>query len=145
MQVLCLMAYIFLLRAPSEAIPCARGATEPVGGAQSCNCAAGDELRLRLASRTTAPSVTKLVRGCWGAKQLETCPVHVLGKVAATRARGTKSYPSLTPGRAPRSLRRMLAVPSVFDAQLYRARDLRRGHAQVRAARPPAPSARGRV
>ena len=135
-QVLCLLAYIFLLRVPSEAIPCVWGATEPVDGVQSCLYVAGDELRLRLASRKNVPSGTELVRGCWCAKQPATCPVHVLGKLAATRARGHKLFPGLTPGRALRSLRRILTMLSVSEAQLYRTHDLRRGHAQARAPRP---------
>eukprot|EP00959_Pyramimonas_sp_CCMP1952_P305380 6390631-Pyramimonas_sp.AAC.1 len=65
------MADIFLLRAPSEATPCARGAHEPADGAQSCPRVSVDELRLRLDSRGNAPSGTELARGCGRA-----CPAH---------------------------------------------------------------------
>lgn len=96
-----------LLRVSSEASPCVRSATEPMRGKQYCLYVAGDALQLRLPSRKNMPSGTELVRGCWCAKQPETCPVHVLAKLAARRERGARLFPSLTPGKALRSLGRI--------------------------------------
>ena len=56
-----LLAYAFLLRLPSEALPAAVGR----GGGQSSLYREGDNLVLELKRRKNKPCGSKLVRSCW--------------------------------------------------------------------------------
>ena len=69
-----LLAYAFLLRLPSEALPAVAGKS----GGQSSLYREGETLVLELRRRKNKPNGSKLVRGCW-CKQSQ---VH--GSVACT-------------------------------------------------------------
>ena len=108
-----LIAYCFLLRLPSEALPIQAGR----GCAGAALYLHGDELVLCLRRRYSAvcsavccayamvprknkPAGSKLLRKCWciagDAESLETCPVHVVGKLLESVADGTFLFEGIT-------------------------------------------------
>ena len=129
-----LLAYVFLLRVPSEGLPCIWSGDRPFHAAHSSLYLADGKLCLRLACRKNAPEPTTLVRGCWCSSERScTCPVHVLAPRAERAARGVggRLFPELTAAGALATLRRALGILRVPDARLYRTHDFRRGHAQA--------------
>lgn len=123
--VLYLLAYVFLLRLPSEALPAVAGK----GGGQSSLYREGDTLVLELARRKNKPRGSRLVRKCWCGESRATCPVHVIGPWLDTHPTGTPLFPDISPARALGMLRDMLATVGVEGHSEYRTHDLRRGHA----------------
>lgn len=120
-----LMAYVFLLRVPSEAIPATAGGT----GASSL-VREGSFLVLRLARRKNRPAGSRLARGCWCKVCRRTCPLHVLGPILEGRKQGVRLFPGVTAGRALCVLREMLVALGVSGAEEFRTHDFRRGHAK---------------
>ena len=79
--------------------------------------------------RKNKPTGSKLIRKCWCAQSVETCPVHVLGKTVEAAPHGHKLFTGLNAGAALRVIRQVLEALQVKDANLYRTHDFRRGHA----------------
>ena len=74
-----LLAYTFLLRVPSEALPAIRGKVDSAE-AQSVIEPRDDSIVLKLRRRKNKPEGSLLTRTCWCSKSPEVCPVHVLGR-----------------------------------------------------------------
>ena len=126
-----LMTYAFLLRLPSEALPMVVAGGAEQAQAKSVVSIDWDkgELVLELKRRKNKENGSRLVRTCWCKECPNTCPVHVLGKYVSDAAPGAVLFAGISPANTLDTLRRMLAVLKVEQAELYRTHDLRRGHA----------------
>ena len=125
--VLFALAYIFLLRLPSEALPMVLGPSSD-NDKQSVLHVLPEELILYLKRRKNQPFGGKLVRRCWCRTSRSTCPVHVFGRSMRNMSPGTEFFPNISAGNALSVLRHILMQINVSSAQLYRTHDLRRGH-----------------
>jgi integrase len=119
-----LLAYCFLLRVPSEAIPVRAREGD------CCLRLEGDELVLVLKRRKNKPNGSRLVRSCWCSESRTTCPVHVLGPALQRCGDGEMLFPGITAGSALSVLRSMLQLLGVPKAGQFRTHDFRRGHAK---------------
>ncbi len=129
------LAYAFLLRVPSEALPCLYGGRTFYPGAQSSICFSEDgKVGLRLARRKNRPRGSTLWRGCWCQKSATTCPVHVLARACMDLVPGQALFPGWQPANVLVKLRVALGRLNVPRAKEYRTHDFRRGHAQDLAA-----------
>ena len=122
---LCLFAYAFLLRVPSEALPVTAG-----GSGHSVLVRCGDMLILTLTRRNNKPEGSMMERGCWCKECKETCPLHVLGPFLAKFPPGCRVFGDVTPASTLNTLRRVMAKMNAPRAAEYRTHDLRRGHAK---------------
>ena len=131
-----LFTYVFLLRLPSEALPCTVGGAAFESDSQTLVWLGGDELHLRLQRRKNMPEGSQISRRCWCKSDCATCPVHVLGKFFAELPPGSQPFDRITPALALRALKAALALlpDTRKDASLYRCHVFRRGHAQDLAA-----------
>ena len=119
-----LLAYAFLLRVPSEAIPVMAGSGE------CCLELEGSQLVLCLKRRKNRPGGSRLVRSCWCSESASTCPVHMLGPMLASTEKGKPLFPGISAWEALRTLRKMLSDIGLPKAEQYRLHDFRRGHAK---------------
>ena len=124
-----LMAYVFLLRLPSEALPAVAACAEGQVESQSVVSIAGDELVLVLKRRKNKAGGSRLVRKCWCKQCTRTCPIHVLGKFVQGSPHGSQLFSGITAASALTALRHMLKSLGVSGHEAYRTHDLRRGHA----------------
>ena len=124
------LAYIFLLRLPSEALPIVAGRDRDISGAKAVLSTVGDELVLTLRSRKNKLGGSRLVRGCWCKNHPSICPVHVFGKLVVETAEGQPLFPGITAARALAVLKCCLLALKIKDADRFRTQDLRRGHAK---------------
>ncbi len=124
-SLLFLMAYAFLLRVPSEAIPATAYGNGPCRLSRE-----GPYLVLHLDRRKNKPSGSRLVRGCWCKECPRTCPIHVLGPLLDATAPGELLFPEVTAASALHTLRSMLRVLGKDRWHEYRTHDFRRGHAK---------------
>ena len=122
---LCLFAYAFLLRVPSEALPVLAG-----GSGQSVLKREGKFLVLTLASRKNRPKGSRLERGCWCSECKDTCPLHVLGPYFAKFPVGARVFGEFNRNNALKKLREVMAGLNAPKASEYRTHDFRRGHAK---------------
>ena len=129
-QLVALMSYAFLLRVPSECLPCKLGGGTFREGDHSSLCFSGERVGLKLQSRKNKQSGSVLWRSCWCRVSCATCPVHAIGRAVAHLAPGSHLFPLLSAGQATRRLRECLASLDIKDAEEYRLHDFRRGHAQ---------------
>ena len=125
------VAYAFLLRVPSEAIPLRAGDPGVPAAWHAGLFIQGDEMRLRLRARKNRRQGSLLSRRCWCNESSATCPVHALGPWLARHRRGAPLFPLVTPAAALSELRRALRVLDVPDAAQYCTHDFRRGHAEA--------------
>jgi hypothetical protein len=134
-RALWILAYAFLLRVPSEALPCVYGGRSFHPGAQSSICFTDDgKVGLRLARRKNKPRGTTLWRLCWCRQSATTCPVHALARACEGMAPGQALFPGSRPADVLSQLRVCLGRLGVPRASEYRSHDFRRGHAQDMAA-----------
>ena len=125
-----LLAYTFLLRLPSEALPTVCSSTGKADSdSQTVLYLNGEVLCLRLKSRKNKLGGSLLERRCWCKSCTKTCPVHVLWPKLLSLGSGTKIFGDISPGKALTRLRCCLSEMAVPDAKHYRTHDLRRGHA----------------
>ena len=142
-----LMAYVCLLRLPSEALPMAAHAL-PSGSVAVPVLTVGDaEIAVWFPKRKNRLHPSTLKRKCWCRSCKASCPAHVLGAFFGGLAKGAQpfamfsagevqrglraiSFDLFSAGEALRELRLMLAALDVKDAGSYRTHDLRRGHAE---------------
>ena len=120
-----LLAYIFLLRLPSEALPATAGKDQ----GQASLYMEGQALTLVLKRRKNKPQGSKLVRTCWCNESPVTCPVHAFGPMLERCVPGQKLFEGITPAGALGVLRSILFHLGVQGHDMYRTHDLRRGHA----------------
>ena len=123
-----LLAYCFLLRLPSEALPAVACTVDGRRESQATLCIEGSVLVLYLRRRKNKPQGSRLVRSCWCSSSTVTCPLHVIGKFMAERP-GLPLFPGITSQSALVTLRECLASLATPSASDYRTHDLRRGHA----------------
>ena len=131
LAMLCLAAYVFLLRVPSEALLV--GAHECIGqnmGTTPVLNVHSEKLELTLPKRKHRLQPTTLFRSCWCAQCTATCPVHVLGKFFLELPSGAQPFVHMKPHVVMEGLRTLLEGFGVPNARLYRTHDLRRGHAE---------------
>ena len=127
---LCLTAYAFLLRLPSEALPIvvhSRLTTENRERPLLTMVDGSIRLELRRRKNRLTPSV--LVRSCWCKQCSATCPVHVLGAYVEALPAGAQPFGAYKPGSALAVLRKVLGELHIAEAGAYRTHDFRRGHA----------------
>ena len=134
-----LVAYVFLLRGPSEGIPLVIGRDGEAEqllapGAHSCLSFVGDDvaptLVLRLARRKNNAHGWVSRANCWCGKSAAAtacCPIHELGMTIARQA-GETPFLHISAGAALATLRRHLTALEVEGAESYRLHDFRRGH-----------------
>ena len=126
-----IVAYAFLLRVPSEAIPLRAGDPGVPAAWQAGLFVHGEEMRLRLRTRKNRRQGSLLSRRCWCADSSATCPVHALGPWLARHRRGEPLFPLVSSASALCELRRALRILGVPDAAQYCTHDFRRGHAEA--------------
>ncbi|CAK0890184.1 unnamed protein product, partial [Prorocentrum cordatum] len=130
-SMLFLFAYTFLLRVPSEALPAVRVADAGDAPCLQAALVLGEaELTLLLRRRKNRAQGSRLTRRCRCASCRATCPVHTLGPWVARCGLGRGLFGGISAAAALRTLREMLAALGVQGADLFRSRDLRRGHAE---------------
>ena len=128
LAMLFLVAYVFLLRLPSEALPMSAGGVGCAHGLHSVISLEGEELCLRLASRKNMSSGSVMRRSCWCKGCKTTCPVHSLWPFFLGLGVGAQPFVRFSPAFALKSLRGMLRRLAVPDSASYRTHDIRRGH-----------------
>ena len=122
---LCLFAYAFLLRMPSEALPA------KVGGSGKCVVTVeGEFLVVTLARRKNKEVQSRIERGCWCRECKETCPMHVLAPFFMSFPEGAQVFGEFTAPIALRTLRKVMSILQVPRAAEYKTHDFRRGHAK---------------
>ena len=121
-----LLAYCFLLRLPSEALPAAAGENS---GPSSLFMEDG-KLVLALQCRKNKLGGSRLVRGCWCKESKATCPLHRLGPLVENTPHGQPLFPGISAASALGVLREILFALGTEKAHEYRTHDFRRGHAQ---------------
>ena len=129
-----LVAYWFLLRVPSEALPMQKG----IAGGSLANSdvsvlslEADGRLRLQLASRKNKQGGSSLWRSCSCAACVKTCPVHVLWHEFFDKFDvGARPWADVSASVAREQLRATLRALRVPDAASYGTHDFRRGHAK---------------
>ena len=122
-----LASYVFMIRVPSEALLVAvhAGTGDAPVFHKHDDCV---EWFLPRRKNWSRPSVIR--RGCWCRSSPSTCPVHVMGAALGQLSAGTRPFACVSAADALSSLRRMLSLLSIPDAEQYRTHDLRRGHNQ---------------
>ena len=117
---LCLAAYTFLLRVPSEALPMQRGsASGECNEGQSVLVLEGDcHLVLRLKSRKNRPQGAVLRRSCTCVgRQDKLCPVHVLWReFFEPLAAGAQPWRHFSPRDVNLQIREVLRILQVCQA-----------------------------
>ena len=137
-----LVAYAFLLRLPSEALPMQLGGT---ASAHSVLKKEGEFVTLTLRRRKNKAVPSSITRGCWCNRSTRTCPLHRLGPLLEAAETGMQPFEGLTAARALGKMRDILEdlgrssthrsrvlhslLPGIDEAAAYRTHDLRRGHA----------------
>ena len=126
-----LVAYVFLLRLPSEALPIVVGGDgfDPEGE-QAVVSVDDTSITLRLRRRKNKLHGSLLHRGCWCKSDTSTCPVHRLGACFKRWPRGSRPFAQFSAARALTFLRCSLLALKIPEALAYRTHDLRRGHAR---------------
>ena len=132
-----LMAYAFLLRAPSELLPvvlgddgCKHDDRLPPN-VRSCLSMVGDKVRLQLARRKHKPHGSTMLWSCWCSSCRITCPMHGLAPLLRKPGVGGRSpFVHLSPGRVNADLRRRLKELGVVNADQFDTRCFRRGHCE---------------
>ena len=124
-----LLAYVFLLRLPSEALPVVSASVEGQVTSQSVITVTETEIVLNLKRRKNKSCGSRLIRRCWCKQSTRTCPIHVLGKFVQTSPHGSELFSGVTAAGALSALRFMLKSLGVAGHESYRTHDLRRGHA----------------
>ena len=126
-----LLAYTFLLRLPSEALPTVCSSNGKADSdSQTVLYFNGEVLCLQLKSRKNKLGGSLLERRCWCKSCPQTCPVHVLWPKLLSLGSGTKIFSGISPSKALTRLRCCLSEMTVPEAKYYRTHDLRRGHAK---------------
>ena len=125
------MAYAFLLRVPSEALPMmwvSRGQFDEAPNGQS-ECTIKDgKLFLRLKMRKNRRGGSIMSRGCWCEHCQITCPVHVAERLAGHKRAGEQWFAGVSADQARTALRDRLRGLGVKEAFSYGTHDFRRGH-----------------
>ena len=128
-----LLAYCFLLRVRSEALPIVLGSEATLGQRLSVPALlviTDHKVVLRLARRKNRRQETQIVRECVCAKSRSLCSVHMLRKTTHGVMPGDKLFAGLTEARALSMLRCRLHTIGVENSGNYKLHDFRRGHAQ---------------
>ena len=127
-----LLAYCFLLRVRSEALPTVLGSMESLNQplvVPALLVISDSQAVLRLAHRKNRRQESRLVRDCVCVKSRSLCCVHVLRKTTRGIAPGDRVFAGLG-SAALQMLRNRLQKIGVANASEFRLHDLRRGHAQ---------------
>ena len=132
MAMLCLFAYEFLSRVPSEALPVTIASEESQLDYHSAVWLNSQgQLCLRLKTRKNRQTSGSLLkRKCKCAGSCALCPVHTLWKYLAGFPVGSQPFASISAGNALVQLRTVLGRLGVPSAKLYCLKDFRRGHAK---------------
>ena len=125
------LAYTFLLRVPSEALPMVVGKSgQPCSEKSVLYLENDDTLVLELSSRKNKPQGSKLIRKCCCVKHPASCAVHLMKPLLDNAVLGTPIFRGITAADSVKTLRQLLFAVQIKDAGLYRPHDLRRGHAE---------------
>ena len=127
-----LLAYVFMLRLPSEALPVVRGCIGLANNSEYSSMVYidGEHLCLKLKRRKNKAGGSLMKRACWCGQCQVTCPVHVLWPFFAKLELGKMAFAGVYAGSALKQLRAMLQVLGIENFGQYRCHDLRRGHAK---------------
>lgn len=130
-----LMAYTWLLRVPSEALPVVKVSEDyvPSGDEQSIIWRDGDTICLQLRRRKNLPQGSGVIkRGCTCSGCPRTCPVHILWDTyMEDLPLGAAPFSAITEAAARKKIRERLKALGVPQCELYGTHDFRRGHARV--------------
>ena len=130
-----LVAYWFLLRVPSEALPMQKGSVDDpdsMNGQSVLFIETDKMVCLRLKSRKNSLSGTTLRRACSCEACKRTCPVHVLWyEFFDHMDAGEKPWFGVSANAAIMHLRNTLDELKVPESNCYGTHDFRRGHAKV--------------
>ena len=91
-----LLAYTYLLRVPSEALPAVVGTSANEAGSNAVLIKDGESLVLVLHRRKNRPRGSRLVRKCSCRQAPETCVYHVLGPVVDATPVGARLFEGIT-------------------------------------------------
>ena len=124
------LAYIFLLRLPSEALIISVSSSGAFDVAAPASVVVTESaLGLRLARRKNAERPTTWWRRCWCASSRISCPVHAIGPCLASGDRDRPLFAGITSAAATEGLRDALSKAGVVNANAYTTHAMRRGHA----------------
>ena len=123
-----LLAYWFLSRLPSEALPAVAGRGTALD-AQSVLWKTDTELILDLRVRKNTNTRCRITRTCMCSEAAVTCPLHVLGPLVDACPEGQSLFPGMNRTSVLRALRVLLDKVGVEKSSFYGTHDLRRGHA----------------
>ena len=124
------LAYIFLLRLPSEALIISVSSSGAFDVAAPASVVVTESaLGLRLARRKNAERPTTWWRRCWCASSRISCPVHAIGPCLASGDRDRPLFAGITSAAATEGLRDALSKAGVVNAYAYTTHAMRRGHA----------------
>ena len=105
------VAYAFLLRLPSEALPMQLGGT---ANAHSVLKKDGEFVTLSLRRRKNRATPSSITRGCWCNRSTRTCPLHRLGPLLEAAETGMQPFEGLTAARALGKMRDILEDLGTF-------------------------------
>jgi len=123
-----LLAYSFLSRLPSEALPVVAGRGTALD-AQSVLWKTDTEIILDLRVRKNTNGRCRITRSCLCSEAAVTCPFHVLGPLVDACPEGQSLFPGMNRASVLCALRCLLEKVGVEKAGCYGTHDLRRGHA----------------
>ena len=126
---LCLTAYVFLLRVPSEALPIMAHVGGEAAAAPVVTVGA-ESIEIWLPRRKNRLQPSTVRRSCWCKSCSKTCPVHALAPFFQSCDQGERPFAHMTLNVALKGLRTVLGKLNIQDAERYRTHDLRRGHAE---------------
>ena len=130
------VAYGFLLRIPSEALPLRMADAGMVPerplceGAHSAIFEYQGSIIIKLRRRKNRKNGSVLSRGCWCSRCKLTCPRCVIGPWLANHSERHDVFGRSTAASATKELRRRLKILKVAEADCFTLHGFRRGHAQ---------------
>ena len=133
-SMLYIMSYAFLLRVPSEALPCVIGCKEEankhLGTCHSRFYVINNSITIELARRKNMPNGACITRKCWCSNSPSTCPVHQLTALLCNERVIERAFFHLKQQKVNFQIKRKLCRLKIKDACEYRTHDFRRGHAR---------------
>jgi hypothetical protein len=132
--ILYVLAYVFMMRVPSELIPLRNGGVGLTGVAETTFLSTiqrnDSEVRIVLKRRKNAQKGDIVRRDCSCHLVKQLCPVHVVVPMLMAYGSGCRIFEGFTPAAATRMLRKHLVALKVVGAMTYTLHSFRRGAAQ---------------
>ena len=129
---MCIFAYAFLLRLPSEGLPAHFDGPEFDKTHHASLRLAEGRLDLRLSRRKNSERPVTLKRACWcagGGCSALTCPVHVLGPWLEEQGPGAQPFRTYSPAAALAAIRAAVGAAGAERPREFDTKSFWRGHA----------------